>query len=368
MMIAKRRTIAAILVASAGGLAGLIVLALFLTGRLPWPRRPTEPRQTPATPPRVVTSQPAGPARYLRPADAPTFGRHFADGLWAGYDRQFGHLQAMLVEVADDVERSAFYWRVLGKLALDRNRPASAERYLHRALALAPASVATHIGLGLVEAQRGRLAEAERFLARAVELEPWNVEALYNLGVIQARQEHFHDAEANYRRVITTQPDHFQAYFNLAAISSYYGRLIEARVLWEKVVALRGDSVEARYQLGLVYLQLKMYDQAAGEFNAALQQAPKDADIWNNLALAYQAKRDDAAAMRHFQEAHRLAPNNVTILNNLADFHLVLHQRDPTESEHLKEAIRLWERSQALNPRQERINNFLKYFRPQAQP
>jgi len=227
-----------------------------------------------------------------------------------------------------------------------------AERAFRRACDLAPDSPNGYVGLALVARGRGACDRATELLNKALALEPWNVQALYDLGGVFADQERYHEAEGQYRKVLTTQPDHLAARRGLAAIATHYGRLGEARTLWEQVIEAEPGDRAARYHLGEICLWLELFGEALEQFDAVRVLEPKSAGVWNNLGLAYQGKDDSARALQSFQQAYELAPRNWKIINNLADLHLLLHVRDPSETGHLKEAVLLWKQSIGINPNQ----------------
>ena len=365
----RRRIITIIVLLELAGLAGFGLWA-WQTGN--WPTRQPSPTTPPSHAARRPTpaSQPASAKLvepYRRPDNAPTLVDVLAGDVRRAVNGPVGWTEALVIAVGTEVTHSPIYWRFLGKVALDDGQPAEAERFFQRAYAINPKSPATQIGLGLVAMAREHYEDAEAWLAAACQADPANIEARYDLGVAQLRQRHRHQAEATFRGVLTSQPDHFNAQYNLAGIATYFGRPLEMRVEWEKCVKLRPTSLEARYQLGLAYLKSTLYREAIEQFEAAHKLAPKDADVLNNLGLAYQGDKNDEAALRCYEQAYQLSPNKLEIIRNLADYHLTLHQRDPLEKDHIKQAIRLWERCQALDPNDNWVSNMLKYFRTQQE-
>ena len=84
------------------------------------------------------------------------------------------------------------------------------------------------------------------------------------------------------------------------------------------------------------------YEQAITEYGKALQLAPNDPQVHNNLAfaLAQEGRLDDA--MTHFRKVLEINPKSVTAHNNLGNVLQVLGKTD--------EAIAEWETSLQFNP------------------
>ena len=94
----------------------------------------------------------------------------------------------------------------LGVLAVTLDDPDSAERFLTRAIALAPASGDAHEHLGLAYEQRGRHAEAIASLETACRLSASDATAHFNLALLYARAGRMADARATARRAAALDP------------------------------------------------------------------------------------------------------------------------------------------------------------------
>jgi Flp pilus assembly protein TadD len=94
----------------------------------------------------------------------------------------------------------------LGVLAVTLDDPASAERFLTRAIAQAPASGDAHEHLGLAFEQRGRHPEAIASLETACRLAPSDPTAHFNLALLYARAGRMAEARATARRAAALDP------------------------------------------------------------------------------------------------------------------------------------------------------------------
>jgi Flp pilus assembly protein TadD len=84
--------------------------------------------------------------------------------------------------------------------------PESAERFLTRAIAQAPANGDAHEHLGLAHEQRGRHAEAIASLETACRLSPSDATARFNLALLYARAGRMAEARTVARQAAALDP------------------------------------------------------------------------------------------------------------------------------------------------------------------
>jgi tetratricopeptide (TPR) repeat protein len=93
-------------------------------------------------------------------------------------------------------------------------------------------------------------------------------------------------------------------------------------VLWSKTIQSSPNSLVARGGLGMAYLNRGMSDEAAEQFEIAIQLEPRDHKSHYNLGLVYHKKGDLTRALEYFKRSVTLNPNSVKAHYNLATIYL----------------------------------------------
>ncbi len=135
----------------------------------------------------------------------------------------------------------------------------------------------------------------------------------------------WHDSDALWTQALAVEPS-FIAYNNMAEVLASRGDDLWAADDFSKAIAMRPDFSPARLGLGGALLRLHRPDEAAQQYQAALDLGRDPAYAHNGLAcaLALQGKRDQA--IYHFEQAIKLRPDYQDARRNLAQ---VLAKKNP---------------------------------------
>ena len=125
--------------------------------------------------------------------------------------------------------------------------------------------------------------------------------------------------------------------FSAAIAAHRAGRLDEALALYDRAIA-RGERRSGAFtNIGAILRQRRQYAAAAAAHRKALELAPGEAEVLNNLGWSRLLRGDWANALAPLEEAARLAPKNRRVANNVelarAALAADLPQRRPGESE-----------------------------------
>ena len=122
----------------------------------------------------------------------------------------------------------------------------------------------------------------------------------------------------------------------------------EAAVEYEKALELEPENVDVMSNLGVTYYRLGKLDEAVEVYNKAIVIAPEDADIRSNLAAAYVQKQGPDGgteylnmALEQYQKAIELAPDLAEAHYGAGTVYALLNQID--------EAIQEFETFQELD-------------------
>lgn len=212
---------------------------------------------------------------------------------------------------------------ILGLVALDRGKPAEAERHIRRALAIHPGSARATLNLGVALRQLGREDEALACCAHAIALQPDFSEAYHNRGNLQSARGEEAAAAESFRMALLFRPDFVEAGLNLGQSLLALGQVDEALAVFEDLC--RKHSGRSELQLGLAAALAKCgrFDAALAIHDERLRTAPQDADAWVGKGdCLYEMQRVDDALACHAQ-ARTLAPDHADANWNAALCHLL---------------------------------------------
>jgi tetratricopeptide (TPR) repeat protein len=192
-------------------------------------------------------------------------------------------------------------------LALVRtDRGAEAEAIFTRLLAAHGDNAELTVVLGQAHAQQGDFDAAVQSLRRALQIKPDVAEANAALGVIYLRQGKLTEAAEALRAELKTHPNDLQARFHLATVLDRTEQRDEALAIVRSVVRIKPDYADARYLLGKLLLAQGAAAAAVEHLEAAARQAPEDANIFYQLAQAYQKLGRTELAEQQFERYRAL--------------------------------------------------------------
>ena len=93
-------------------------------------------------------------------------------------------------------------------------------------------------------------------------------------------------------------------------------------VLWSKTVKSSPKSLTAHGGLGMAYLEHRMLDAAAEQFEISIKLNPDHAKSYYNLGLVYYQKGDQEKALEYFNRCVALDPESMRAHYNLATIYL----------------------------------------------
>ena len=227
-----------------------------------------------------------------------------------------------------------------------------------------------HLRLGLVQAQVGNAAAARQSLRKAIELDPNGFEATSHLAQVEAKIGNIPVALALAEEVILKLPKSSVGYSVKGDVLVHAKRYVEAIPAFERAFAYQRTPVfalklhQAHAFAGSIERGEKMVDDwlrenpkdwatrrfiadfsfgvrrfrvAQAHYEALVAAYPKEQQLLNNLALAYDAL-DDSRAIRTAEQAYLLNPHNPYVADTLG-WLLVRAGRIEKARELLKEAV-----------------------------
>jgi tetratricopeptide (TPR) repeat protein/tRNA A-37 threonylcarbamoyl transferase component Bud32 len=179
----------------------------------------------------------------------------------------------------------AEFWGKLGDSAADKAD-------LDIAKSIPPTSAVDHFWHGYADHRRGDKARAEKNE--------------------KAAQDSYRQEIAEYAAFLQMRPDQFWGYFNWAVCHTQLGvahDLHDDLVRFTNCIRLRRDLPWPYNNRGTIHLNLKEYDLAIEDFNAALARNEQYPEPYANRGLAYVAQGKEDAALEDFARALALNPD-----------------------------------------------------------
>lgn len=209
---------------------------------------------------------------------------------------------------------NAYYLKQLGALSLKRAQLALALAYFSSAYALNDQDLEVISNLAKLYLEIQAYAMSDSLIGRGLGIDGNNA-SLWMLDCQSAyRQKDYarmHDASGEVLRVQVDSSHFFLRYNGIAAF--HIGDFSEAVQCLEKLIRSEGPSELALFYLGMAYSELEQMDLAASTLEKCIDESiSKQLGTYHlNLALVYDAQKNYAKAISHYQEAYRDKPLNV---------------------------------------------------------
>lgn len=182
-----------------------------------------------------------------------------------------------------------------GMVALGRGRTTEAMELFRQAQDLAPADESIAIKIGDAFTQLNRFEQAESMYQQAIGLRPGSWIPYLKLGRLYFHFNKPEQADEMFKKVITLNPNTDTGYNNLAAVFMRKGDFQKAAPLLALGIKYNASS-EAYSNLGFVYFTLNRFDEAAEQFQKAIELSPNDPINYGNLgdALRHGKRQEEA--------------------------------------------------------------------------
>jgi len=247
-------------------------------------------------------------SRLRRGADAQALHRQGAQHNQAGNHREAA---ALLIAALDAEPRVAEVHYELGRAMRGLREPARAVTCFRKAIELDPRHLDARIDLASVLLGAGNVDAAAQAARDALQVDSRSVAAHVNLGAALQGQGNFAQAADSYRAALALDADSLPALANLSVACLQSGAVDEAQRHAEHALRIAPQDPESHLRLGNVLMELRLPQQAAESFAAALRLRPGFAAACNALGFACDMQGDIQRAMGHYEQALALDPDDV---------------------------------------------------------
>lgn len=189
-----------------------------------------------------------------------------------------------------------------------------------------------YFNLGLALEQAGRLGDALAALEKALQLKPELRGANLFVGIIDYRENRFKEAESSLQRETVIDPRNAKAYMWLGVCRLAENNPQGAIAPLDKAYALDPANVDILYHRGRAYLLM-----ANASFDSMYKLDANSVRVHQVLGEAYAQAYRTQEAINEFEHAIDMAPNQPGLHEELADQYWILGKLDRAAEDYRKE-------------------------------
>lgn len=203
--------------------------------------------------------------------------------------------------------RSPSVYIALGQLYRASGQYEQAVKEFELALSLGAMQADAYLGLGDTYFETGEMDKAEESYRTALDLQPRYWRALMQMARLMFAVDRVDESIPYYITVTELRPESDLAYNNLGAAHFLLGDFNAASEAWKHSLALAPSAITFSNMATSLFM-LGEFDQAVRLYHQAVERAPKDYELWGNLADAYRhSSVGMELAMPMYENAIRLA-------------------------------------------------------------
>lgn len=225
----------------------------------------------------------------------------------------------------------------------------NAEKSCLRALTLDDSLAEVYAAIGSLHRYAGRYDDAQHELERARELLPHSASVLEELGRVYRAQNKLALAEKTFNEAIMQEPSSWSVYKSLGNFLFRTGRYEEAIPLYKYVIELAPDQSPGYNNLGVAYYMLGRFSEAIKTWDHVIDRSPTRSTLMN-YANSYFYLYEFEQSVRIYEKALEMAPNDFRIWENLSASLRHVPGQQEREDECRRVAISLAEDALQVNP------------------
>ncbi len=213
----------------------------------------------------------------------------------------------LLAAIRGESTRASDYLR-RGYELESRGKIKEAAQEYEKALRIDSRAAEAHARLVRIAAELGQPAEAEKHYRKAAALDPDAADAYSNYGAVLLQQKRYQEARTAFERALAVDPYHPEALMHLAYLQEIEHQPQPAERNYREAIQCRPGYREAHLRLGSLLRKLGRYEEAAKQFDAALEKRDeKTPRLLYEIAVEYGYAGNARQARTYLAEARRLA-------------------------------------------------------------
>ncbi len=192
----------------------------------------------------------------------------------------------------------------------------------------APAKARTNKNYGFLLTEAGQIAEGIARLKRAVELNPTSSDYHRNLGLAYLKAAMFSSAEQEFKKAVELDPGDAKPLADLGVAHAQQGKTSESLSAFRASLQLQPDLIEGLIGLGGVSVLSGDFETAEKNLLKAINIAPNDPRVLNNLAVLYLKTKDYTKAQAVLNQLALVDPNYPGLKEKIEEVRQLQHHLD----------------------------------------
>ena len=248
---------------------------------------------------------------------------------------QYKKAELKYKQILNNDINQAEVWFNLGMLYYRTERYQDALDSLLKALELDSSKAIWHHSVGMVLEKVGAITQAIRAYQEALGIDPQWISSYNSLGNILFEAGELAQAESMYRQVLVACPEHFAGYLNLGNVLLARNQVDEAIEAYEKALSLKprnpdilnnlalafeakNEPSQSYVYLGFSFYRQGQYQEAIAQFQKVTEPQARDIDFYLAIADCYEHLNEYEEAIKLYQEGISLYPKARVIYLQLA--------------------------------------------------
>lgn len=215
----------------------------------------------------------------------------------------FDKFERQVAMTAEERPSDAGAQQTLGAVYYENHKFGQAIDAFRRALAIAPHSCQTLIGIGLVYQDQRDYTSADKFFERCRAIDPKNYSAAINLAVSNIDRHDYDAARRLLNFANSVAPEQPEALVDFGYLEDTHNNWKSAISYYLRALAVFPFNRDAYVDLGFDYKAHQLYQLAEAAFIKGLTVSPRDARLHYLLGETYREQRKMSLAIVQFQAA-----------------------------------------------------------------
>lgn len=273
------------------------------------------------------------------------------------FDKALEHLDQVIITQPS----SSIPYALKAQILEENGKITEAIESLNQAIRIAPKDIAALMTRARMRASESQYDLAEGDVDRVLKLQPNMPQAILLRSVIGAAQGKFDEAIGDLQSLLRQNPDSIDLKLQMA---SYYDAAKEPKraiELYDEVLSSDPKQQIALRRRGDSYLSMGKQKEAIADYEAALQQQPKDSGLLNNLAWIRATSTIDE--LRNGQQALQLAEKACDVTQYQQAHILSTLAAAYAELGNFEEALKWSTKAVELDPEEDQLARELENYR-----